>query len=74
MAAYKPTTVVVYKKSPNARKHYIKVLDVIPDKFIGAKASKYFDPSYELVEIGIGEVFLKRYKQKYKVTKIQTKS
>ena len=35
MAAYKPTTVVVYKKSPNARKHYIKVLDVIPDKFIG---------------------------------------
>jgi hypothetical protein len=74
MAAYKPTTVVVYKKSPNARKHYIKVLDVIPDKFIGAKASKYFDPSYELVEIGIGEVFLERYKQKYKVTKIQTKS
>ena len=74
MAAYKPTTVVVYKKSPNARKHYIKVLDVIPDKFIGVKASKYFDPSYELVEIGIGEVFLERYKQKYKVTKIQTKS
>ena len=74
MAAYKPTTVVVYKKSPNARKHYIKVLDVIPDKFIGAKASKYFDPSYELVEIGVGEVFLERYKQKYKVTKIQTKS
>jgi hypothetical protein len=70
MAAYKPTTVVVYKKSPNARKHYIKVLDVIPDKFIGAKASKYFDPSYELVEIGVGEVFLERYKEKYKVTKI----
>ena len=74
MAAYKPTTVVVYKKSPNARKHYIKVLDVIPDKFIGSKASKYFDPSYELVEIGVGEVFLERYKEKYKVTKIQTKS
>jgi len=71
MAAYKPTTVVVYKKSPTARKHYIKVLDVIPDKFIGAKASKYFDPSYELVQIVVGESFIEEYKKKYKVTKIQ---
>ena len=71
MAAYKPTTVVVYKKSTTARKHYIKVLDVIPDRFIGAKASKYFDPSYELVQIGVGASFIEEYKKKYKVKTIQ---
>ena len=69
---YLPTTVVAYTKTNTSKKVYIKVLNVIPDKFIGKKASKYFDPKCEFLEIGVGKKFIENYKQKYKITKIQT--
>lgn len=62
--------VVVYKKSKrkNAKKYLEVFEDTIVDELINERKKKPLLPEkYELVEIGLGESFVDRYKEKYKI-------
>ena len=62
--------VVVYKKSSNAKKKYMKVFEneQTPDRIINLNARKPLIPNnYVIEDIGVGETFIKYYKQKYKI-------
>ena len=67
--------VVVYKKSSNAKKKYMKVFEneQTPDRIINLNARKPLIPNnYVIEDIGVGETFIKYYKQKYKISKHET--
>jgi hypothetical protein len=62
--------VVVYKKSQNAVKKYIKVFkdELTPDRIINLNARKPLLPNnYVIEDIGVGESFIEVYKTKHKV-------
>lgn len=64
--------VVVYKKSKNAIKRYVKVFkdEITPDRIINLNARKPLIPNnFVIEEIGVGEYFIEAYKKKYKVKK-----
>jgi hypothetical protein len=62
--------VVVYKKSETSKKCYIKVFqnEKTPDRIININARSPLIPNqYEIIEIGMGESFINKYKSKYKI-------
>lgn len=61
-------TVVVYKKSSTAKKHYLLITEDGVDEIINDRKKKPLLPSnYEIVDMGIGESFIDRYKQEYNI-------
>ena len=67
--------VVVYKKSMNAKTHYMTVFEneQTPDKIINGHARKPLIPhEYPLIEIGMGQSFIESYKAKYNIKKYIT--
>lgn len=68
--ANKEPIVVVYRKSPKAKKQYMVVVynkDV--DDILAEKRNPIIDNSYILDEVGVGFSFVEEYKQKCKINK-----
>jgi hypothetical protein len=63
-----PTVVVTYQKRKNG-KVYMMIFDNLRvDDIIDANKRKPPIPhEYEILDIGVGNVFVERYKQKYKL-------
>lgn len=62
--------VVVYRKSENSTKKYIKVFENedTPDRIINLNARKpLISNEYIIDEIGVGESFINYYKNKFKI-------
>lgn len=62
--------VVVYRKSENSTKKYIKVFENedTPDRIINLNARKpLISNEYSIDEIGVGESFINYYKNKFKI-------
>ena len=62
--------VVVYRKSKNAKKKYMKVFENedTPDRIINGNARKPLIPDgYEIDEIGVGSSFIESYKKQHKI-------
>jgi hypothetical protein len=61
-------TVVVYKKSPTSTKHFLLITEEGVDEIIASTKRKPLLPSnYDIVDIGIGESFISRYKKQYNI-------
>jgi hypothetical protein len=67
MGVTRPTIVAVYKKI-KGRKVYMKVFTDLAciDPIITVKSRK-LPPGTEILDLGIGESFINRYKKKYKL-------
>ena len=62
--------IVVYKR-PKGRKHFIKILYVTLEDIIDNKKRKPPIPhDHELIEIGWGKTFIKKYMVQYNIKKI----
>jgi len=60
-------TVVIYKK-PTGKKHYMLITEYGVDDIIDASKRKPVLPNnYEIVDIGIGESFIEKYKKQYNI-------
>ena len=60
-------TVVVYKK-PTGKKYYLLVTESGVDDVIDSLKKKPLIPNnYEIVDIGIGESFIEKYKKQYNI-------
>lgn len=67
-AEKKIPTIVVYKKSQTAKKHYLFITEEGVDEILNGRKKKPLLPSnYEIVDIGIGESFINKYKKEYKI-------
>jgi len=63
----KVTTVVVYKK-PTGKKYWMLITENGVDDIINSRKRNPLLPSnYEIIEMGIGESFIKRYKKEYNI-------
>jgi hypothetical protein len=72
MEFLKPPTVAVYKKSKNSTTHYMVVTEKSVDIVNNANATKpVIDHRYEILELGVGQVFIDRWQKKYKIKKYQ---
>jgi len=61
-------TVVVYKKSSKSKKHYLLITEEHVDEIINNQKRKPILPNnYEIVEIGVGESFIEKYKKEYNI-------
>lgn len=65
--------VVVYRKSTRGRKYYMQVFtDLYVDDIIDSNKRKPPIPhEYDLVEIGLGESYVERYKEDYNATLVE---
>ena len=65
--------VVVYRKSTRARKYFVQMFDSLyVDDIIDANKRKPVIPhEYELVEIGLGESYVEKYKEEYNATFVE---
>lgn len=60
-------TVVVYKK-PSGKKYYLLVTESGVDEIIDSLKKKPLIPNnYEIVDMGIGESFIEKYKKQYNI-------
>jgi hypothetical protein len=60
-------TVVIYRK-PTGKKYYMLITESDIDTIIDASKRKPVLPNnYEIVEIGIGESFIEKYKKQYNI-------
>lgn len=60
-------TVVVYKK-PTGKKYYMLITESGVDDVIDSLKKKPLIPNnYEIVDIGIGESFIEKYKKQYNI-------
>jgi len=60
-------TVVVYKK-PTGEKHYMLITESGVDEIIDSSKRKPLIPNnYEIVDMGIGESFIEKYKKQYNI-------
>jgi hypothetical protein len=60
-------TVVVYKK-PTGKKYYLLVTESGVDEIIDSSKRKPLLPNnYEIVDMGIGESFIEKYKKQYNI-------
>ncbi len=68
---YKRTpVVVVYKKSTRSTVHYMAVTTETLDVVIDLKKKKpIIDHKYEMIEVGVGESFIKIWMKKFKIKK-----
>jgi len=67
--------VVVYRKSENARKKYMKVFinHQTPDVIINGRARKPLIPDgYVIDELGMGESFIQVYKKQHNIKNHET--
>ena len=63
----KITTVVVYKK-PTGKKYYLLTTEDGVDSILNpAKRKPLLPESFEIIDIGIGESFIEKYKKLYKI-------
>ena len=61
------TTVVVYKK-PTGKKYWMLTTENGVDDIINSRKRDPLLPNnYEIIEIGIGKSFIKRYKKEYNI-------
>jgi len=61
------TTVIVYKK-PTGKKYWMLTTENGIDDVINSRKRDPLLPSnYEIIEIGIGKSFIKRYKKEYNI-------
>lgn len=59
--------VVVYKK-PTGKKYYMLVTESSIDDIIdGGKRKPLIPNNYEIVDMGVGESFIERYKKQYNI-------
>jgi trehalose-6-phosphatase len=62
--------VVVYKKSVRSATHYMTVTTQSLDVVIDLKKKKpIIDHKYEMIEVGVGESFIKIWMKKFKIKK-----
>jgi hypothetical protein len=60
-------TVVVYRK-PSGKKYYLLVTESGIDEIIDSSKRKPLLPNnYEIVDMGIGESFIEKYKKQYNI-------
>jgi hypothetical protein len=60
-------TVVVYRK-PSGKKYYMLVTESGIDEIIDSSKRKPLLPNnYEIVDMGIGESFIEKYKKQYNI-------
>jgi hypothetical protein len=63
----KITTVVVYKK-PTGTKYYMLVTEEGVDNILNpAKRKPLLPDNFEIIDIGMGESFIEKYKKLYKI-------
>lgn len=63
----KLVTVVVYKK-PTGKKHYLYTTESEIDEVLSNSKRKPLIPNnYEIVDMGIGESFIKQFKKQYDI-------
>ena len=63
----KLSTVVVYKK-PTGSKHYLLITELDIDSILdNSKRKPVLPNNYEIVDMGIGESFIKIYKKQYNI-------
>ena len=61
-------TVVVYKKSTTSKKYYLLITEENVDEIIASTKRKPLLPStYDIVDIGIGESFIKQFTKQYDI-------
>jgi hypothetical protein len=66
----KTPTVVVYKKSDRSKVFYMTVTTQAVDVVLDTKKKKpIVDHKYEIIEVGVGESFIKRWMERYKIKK-----
>jgi hypothetical protein len=66
-AEKKLITVVVYKK-PTGKKHYLFTTESEIDEVLSNSKRKPLIPNnYEIVDMGIGEAFIKQFKKQYDI-------
>ena len=66
-AEKKLVTVVVYKK-PTGKKHYLFTTESEIDEVLSNSKRKSLIPNnYEIVDMGIGESFIKQFKKQYDI-------
>ena len=60
-------TVVIYKK-PTGQKHYMMISELGVDDIIdGSKRKQIIPSNFEIIDIGIGESFIKSFKKLYSI-------
>jgi hypothetical protein len=67
--------VVVFKKGKTGKRRYMKVFnkEKTPDRIINLRSTKPLIPhNYIIEEMGMGESFIKRWSEKYKIKKYET--
>lgn len=63
----KLVTVVVYKK-PTGKKHYLFTTESEVDEILNSSKRKPLIPNnYEIVDMGIGESFIKQFTKQYNI-------
>jgi hypothetical protein len=66
----KTPTVVVYQKSTRSKTFYMMVTTQPVDVVIDVKKKKpLVDHKYEMIEVGVGESFIKIWMKKFKIKK-----
>lgn len=66
----KTPTVVVYQKSTRSKVFYMMVTTQPVDVVIDSKKKKpLIDHKYEMVEVGVGESFIKHWMKRFKIKK-----
>lgn len=66
-AEKKLVTVVVYKK-PTGKKHYLFTTESEIDEVLNSSKRKPLIPNnFEIVDMGIGEAFIKQFKKQYDI-------
>ena len=66
-AEKKLVVVVVYKK-PTGKKHYMLTTESSVDDILDEKKRNPLIPNnYEIVDIGVGETFVKKFKEQYDI-------
>jgi hypothetical protein len=66
----KTPTVVVYQKSTRSKVFYMMVTTQPVDVVIDSKKKKpLVDHKYEMIEVGVGESFIKQWMKRFKIKK-----
>ena len=66
----KTPTVVVYQKSTRSKVFYMMVTTQPVDVVIDSKKKKpLVDHKYEMIEVGVGESFIKQWMKQFKIKK-----
>lgn len=66
----KTPTVVVYQKSTRSKVFYMMVTTQPVDVVIDSKKKKpLIDHKYEMIEVGVGESFIKQWMKRFKIKK-----